>query len=276
MDADDVCLPTRFADQVAAFRAQDGLALCGTGFDLLLAGGRTLAQPQVAFGSEEMRILTLFNPVLCHPTWMLRARAVRGLRYRAEYPHAEDFDFIRQASRRGDLVGLKEVGLLFRRQGHGNVSMRHAAEQTVSHLRIIAEELAALEPAADGSLLLDLADEGWRPDPENLAALAAFLAQLADHPALQGSVRASGRRGLTMLAIQIYTILRTRFGVGTAIRFGTSTEHMEDIPRRDRAAARMGSLLGSESATALVARAAALVDRMRAAPADPSLAGCRD
>lgn len=94
MDGDDLCLPDRFAEQVAHLDANPGCVLVGGLAELIDEHGAT--RGIVAGGPHRMTRLDVFPPriaVSIHPLVMIRRAALEAIGgYRADFPHAEDYD----------------------------------------------------------------------------------------------------------------------------------------------------------------------------------------
>lgn len=141
LDADDEMLPGRVARQVERFRRDPGLVACGSDYLLFGAASGLVRTPR---GAKDCRAHLVFGSPIAHPAVMLRADALRahGVRYRAEYPHAEDFKLFSELAAIGTLENLAEPGLRYRIHP-GQVSQVEAGPQQHVQLRICAENLAA-------------------------------------------------------------------------------------------------------------------------------------
>ncbi len=141
LDADDEMLPGRLARQVERFRHDPGLVACGSDYLLFGAASGLVRTPH---RGQDCRAHLVFGSPIAHPAVMLRADALRahGVRYRAEYPHAEDFKLFSEVAAIGKLENLAEPGLRYRIHP-GQVSQVEAGPQREMHLRICAENLAA-------------------------------------------------------------------------------------------------------------------------------------
>ncbi len=141
LDADDEMLPGRLARQVERFRRDPGLVACGTDYLLFGAASGVVRTPRE---DRDCRAHLMFGSPIAHPAVMLRAETTRahGVRYRAEYPHAEDFKLFSELAAIGRLANLAEPGLRYRVHP-GQVSQVEAGPQREVQLRICAENLAA-------------------------------------------------------------------------------------------------------------------------------------
>ncbi len=152
MDADDVMLPGRLAAQAAHLRSDPGVVACGTDYELFGAMSGRVRTPR---RPGECRARLLFGSPIAHPTAMIRATGLRGLRYREEYAGAEDFKLFSELAGVGELANLPVVGLRYRRHA-GQLSSAGRVRQRDMHLRICRENLAAAGAAVAANTLA-----GW-------------------------------------------------------------------------------------------------------------------
>ena len=115
-DADDICYPARFAQQVAFLDNNPDVGLVGTRMANLEHGqvrpSRRMQEPDPAV----LRwLLHISNPV-GHPSMMFRAAVARKLDVylRQEFLYAEDFDFSHQMLRHGTVAVMAETLMLYR------------------------------------------------------------------------------------------------------------------------------------------------------------------
>ncbi|WP_295526143.1 glycosyltransferase [Novosphingobium sp. Chol11] len=134
MDADDICLPERFAKQIAFLESNPdhGVIGCWTtdigekGEPYPLAGADHPDTHEGFLAAIERR-----EPLLCHPAVMFRLDMVRSVGgYHAAFRHCEDLDLWLRLAGITRLCNLPER--LFRyRHYEQQVSSRHATEQQV-------------------------------------------------------------------------------------------------------------------------------------------------
>jgi GT2 family glycosyltransferase len=152
MDADDLCLPTRFARQIAFLEQHPDVVLVGTNF-FSLSNGKT--QPH--HGSLDpdcqlLRCLFLFGNPVAHPTMMFRAEIVPAL---GQYlnpalQYAEDFDFCHRVLEIGRIAVMPERLLIYR---------KHAANLTQTRRTEMMDRTAAVLARAYRPLLGEATDE---------------------------------------------------------------------------------------------------------------------
>lgn len=182
MDADDISMPKRLAQQIAFMKANPQIGVCGTWVTTFGRGPkRTLFAPLTP--AEIHAQLLAFNPI-SHPTVMLRRAFFlrHSLRYDVEAVHAEDLDLWMRASECFPLANIPVVGLRYRM--HANqIANRYAVEeqQTVDRLR--TRQLTLLLPGAtEAEIALHLTTFNVeRPlTHSELVAVGRWLARLED------------------------------------------------------------------------------------------------
>jgi GT2 family glycosyltransferase len=145
-DADDFCLPTRFAQQAAFLDRNPDIALTGARMANLEAG--TIRHTRLAADPDPDVLRFQFhhcNP-LGHPSMMFRAEIVQtlGEYLREALKYAEDFDFSHRVLRRGRIAVLPERLVLYR---------IHQTNLTRTYRReMIARSADVLRPAYEALL----------------------------------------------------------------------------------------------------------------------------
>ena len=93
MDADDISLPHRLAEQVRFMDDHPEVGVCGTWMSTIEDGGSRLWFSFPA-DHERIKIGLLFYTPLAHPTVMIRRAYFEkyGLRYEECFEHAEDYE----------------------------------------------------------------------------------------------------------------------------------------------------------------------------------------
>lgn len=171
MDADDICLPERFARQVEALEAHPELAIIGT--RSITVGAEGEIDSHVEAGRHESIPLFVkssnvhnFPPSLLqvlHPTIMVRADLMKSIGgYGGRYPHVEDYDLYMRLSAYGPIAELQRELLLYRVHGD-NVSIRRLREQEENAARCDIENVNAFRRKA-GKPALRISDKtvlGW-------------------------------------------------------------------------------------------------------------------
>ncbi len=166
IDADDYCLPTRFAKQKRYLDQHPDVLLIGAETFILegkhVRHDRRRADPDPAV----LRWQCLVSNPVGHPTMMFRADAVAalGTYLREEFRYAEDFDFSHRLLHLGDLAVLPESLIIYRlheqnltRTGRAEMIAKTAAvlarvysellgEDCASEAAMVAEHVMGSEP----------------------------------------------------------------------------------------------------------------------------------
>ena len=161
LDADDACLPERFARQVAFLERHPAVALVGGAVRLVDAGGRAFEESRYPLTDAEIRRAFAYTTPFVHSAVMFRRSAFDGAGgYRACFAETEDLDLWLRLSERHELANLPEPVVAYR---------LHAEQATVRRLELqalclVAAHLSARARAAgapdplDG---VDAIDEAW-------------------------------------------------------------------------------------------------------------------
>jgi len=126
MDADDIAMPQRFAQQVAFLDAHPDIALVGCGYDLIDEKDRILdtefpAGDDEAIQDRHLRGLT----TICHPCVMARRRSLLSIGgYDESYPVAQDLDLYLRLGEVGKLANLPALLMKYRYHSHSTSDTR--------------------------------------------------------------------------------------------------------------------------------------------------------
>ncbi len=142
MDADDVSLPDRMAQQAAFLDAHPAVGLCGTWAEAF--GGARFSLPNPA-DPEAIRAKLLFDSALVHPSVMLRRSFFdrHGLRY-PPLAHFEDYALWQQAARLFPIANLPTVLLRYRVTPQSAFHGAGEAERQAVYRRLDRDALAFL------------------------------------------------------------------------------------------------------------------------------------
>lgn len=147
MDADDICLPTRFERQLA-FLDQQQADLCGSWFQEF--GGGLSRKVRWPHRPEELEAAMLFQNTICHPTVMARREVFEAFTYRDDYNLAEDYDLFVRAGQRYRLANVPEVLLRYRRHAQqATQAKRSLMEQVTKRIRLQALEARGIATSAE-------------------------------------------------------------------------------------------------------------------------------
>jgi glycosyltransferase involved in cell wall biosynthesis len=145
LDADDLCLPTRFAKQVAFLDRNPRVLVLGTEQSVLERGEiRFSRQPADPDPRILKWMLHISNPV-GHPSTMFRAEVIAdlGIYMREEFKYAEDFDFLHRMLRLGEITVLPEYLTIYRLHDQ-NMTRTRRAEVTGRTAAVLGEVYARL------------------------------------------------------------------------------------------------------------------------------------
>lgn len=232
MDADDVAYPERLARQVAAFRDNPGLCMCGTGIDTLYRERIFPGKPVSLLTEGAPEVLSIFYTIFIHPTLMIDRRVAGDeLYYDTAYPHAEDFDLIRRLTAKFPVKYLPE-SLLAYRQHEGSVSTLHRNVMRQTHMRIAAENLKAYGFGGDLAALEDFAAA---ITPETARRAGALMAAIrAQFRARDARLLASYEFGWTGLFYLMHTMFVDAGETSLLRDFLAVTDGWGLIRRRER------------------------------------------
>lgn len=182
LDQDDLCLPERFARQVAWLEAHPDVVLLGTQAQQLRDGKVAPLGYAPHTTPDLIAWLSWIENPLVWSTVMLRADVARALVpfSRPERVYAEDFDLYHRVAAFGRIARLDEPLLLYR-QHAGGVSKRFAETMGASATRVLAERHAGalgIDAAAELADLLVRYNMGGEPVP-NRATLKRLGAGIA-------------------------------------------------------------------------------------------------
>ncbi len=184
-DADDFCLPQRFARQKAFLDSHPDTVIVASEMTLLEDGNVTFTREG---GDTDPMIvewlLHLGNPV-GHTSMMFRAETVAamGTYLREEFTYAEDFDFSHRMLRHGRISVLPEYLMIYRRHLTNLTRTRRATmlERTARVLREAYVRLLGPGSEADADLVTEhLISRAPFPDDAVPQRLAAFLLRLIE------------------------------------------------------------------------------------------------
>lgn len=179
MDADDICLPERFATQ-RAYLEETGLDLCGSWFVEFGQGfPRTVRWPA---SEPALRAAMLFQNTLCHPTVFARRAVFDRFRYREAFRMVEDYDLFGRACGEFRLANLPAALLKYRRHPQqATQAKRDAMEAVNQRIRANVLEAQGFTPSAEELRLHNLvrAPQSIR-DIADLEGIERWLRKLHD------------------------------------------------------------------------------------------------
>lgn len=144
MDADDVCHPDRFRQQLAFLRVNPDIAVVGSCCYEIDELGRQIGVMERPLDSRILAWNLYFACLIVHPSVMMRADIVRSVGgYATDVPHAEDYDLWLRLAARASLANLPTPLLSYRRHAQ-QVGRRFRSIQRESSYRIRARAIGEL------------------------------------------------------------------------------------------------------------------------------------
>jgi len=207
LDADDVCLPNRFEDQVKFLNKHPQIGVLGTGISLIDDLGNIIQD--VHFPTNHNLIkwqLCFYNPIV-HPSVMMRLTAVRQVgNYDPALIHSQDYDLWWRMSFISELANLYEIDMHLR-QHPRQVTNVQRSEQFRFGLKIDQKHLSALLGI---SISEDVIRNLWTnnyPAPEDAISAGQLVVEYLDRTC--ESIRSNQlKRLITQDAIlKIYSII---------------------------------------------------------------------
>lgn len=133
MDADDLCLPSRFARQLALLEAEPELDVLGSFCITMDEAGRPIARLGLPMDHDVIDANNLRGTVsISHPAvTMRRAAVLRAGGYDASFRSAQDVDLWLRMGEHGRLANMPEPGLKYRLHG-GSISGSKLVEQATN------------------------------------------------------------------------------------------------------------------------------------------------
>jgi GT2 family glycosyltransferase len=148
MDADDISLPTRFAEQLEFLEAHPHVALLGGAAEFIDKRGAVLKVVHPPTGDGQIRAALPDASVFLHPTTMFRRSVFASLGGYRHVTHAEDYDLWLRFADCSSLANLHTVVLRYRLHAE-QVSVRWCREQALGASVAKAAALARQRGEAD-------------------------------------------------------------------------------------------------------------------------------
>ena len=220
LDQDDICLPDRFARQVAYLDTHPDVVLLGTAAAVLEDGAVTSGiKSPVTTPLLVAWLLRIENPLVWSTVMVRRDAVPAGDFTRPDILYAEDFDLYHRMALIGGVARIDDPLLLYRKHG-GGASKRYADTMQASATRVLAESYAAAgaeHPQADARMIVEFLMRGIPvPDRATLEQLGALIARLQSQFL---ATRAVDEDSLAMIRWE--TALRWGRVIRTALKAGT-------------------------------------------------------
>ncbi len=146
MDGDDICLPERFAKQVAFLDNNPNIILCGTAYKTFGAIEKEIRHP---LSHEKIAAQLCIHSTFGHPTIMGKRAIFEQHNYSDDFKNVEDYELWSRIVFEGEVANLDEV-LLFYRVHENQVSTLH---NSVQQLRSIDIRLSLFKKSGYDSML---------------------------------------------------------------------------------------------------------------------------
>jgi len=149
MDADDIALPTRFAQQYYFMEANPEITVCGTFFQFIGMEDRFRNFNWVSeTDPDRIKINLLFDCAICHPTVIIRNEHLRSseIKYKVALEPSEDYEMWITLSKVFKLTNLPDCLLQYRISGN-QVSGKSNELQRSNKFKLIEEQLQLLNIA---------------------------------------------------------------------------------------------------------------------------------
>lgn len=136
MDCGDICTRDRIEKQQGHMDAHSDTDLLGAFADIVDEHGNHLFFEGTSGDRAAIGRKLQDNAAFKHPTFFLRTSWVRKFgNYSINYPHAEDYEFMRRVYVRGNIDCLDDVVVVYEKNS-GSISSRNRSAQLQSRLRI--------------------------------------------------------------------------------------------------------------------------------------------
>lgn len=134
IDADDVCFPNRFEQQIAVLEANPGIAVTGASAWVIDDRGVKIGSLKPPTSPADIRLQLLSNNCVIHPSVMARLAMVMEIGgYRPVFEGCEDYDLWLRITAVADIINLSDM-LLYYRMHDGQVSWKRIEQRIFSEL----------------------------------------------------------------------------------------------------------------------------------------------
>jgi glycosyltransferase involved in cell wall biosynthesis len=185
MDADDICLPTRFQRQINYLEKNPNVGVCGTHFITFNEDGE---EHLTAYSSEshEIKFNLLRDCHFCHPTIMFRKSVLENpsVRYNLTYPHAEDYKLWIELSEKTEFHNIPTPLLKYRHHSN-NISKLNEQTQLTASKMIRKEYFQKLGITISGNQLEtfnEFSYSGFNLTYKDIDGIVGVLNNLASNP----------------------------------------------------------------------------------------------
>ena len=179
MDADDICLPERLAQQITFLCSHPDVGVVGTNIQLIDSSGNR--QKVVLFPEAHAQIcwsLCFYNPIV-HPSTMMRRDVLFQVGgYRMGYPNGEDYDLWRRIAKHARLANLSSVLLMLRKHA-SNLTIKYGEDNLLSGVQVAWELMSDVLGREISKNTLEILWTPNRADAGERKLAAALLEELS-------------------------------------------------------------------------------------------------
>ncbi len=135
MDADDISHPERIQKQVEFMESNPDIGICGSWFETFGEVENSIIKYKETH--DEIMTKMFYQCHFCHPSIIIRSELFEDseMSFDENYPHAEDYDFYLNVSKKWKFHNLQEVLLKYRIHNE-SVSNKNKSIQTENSLKI--------------------------------------------------------------------------------------------------------------------------------------------
>jgi glycosyltransferase involved in cell wall biosynthesis len=182
MDCDDVSFPNRLERQIRFMEDNPEVGVAGTWFEKVRDDGSSVMM-KVPADDATIRFFMIFDNAFLHSSIIIRRNLLErfGLRFDADFPYAEDYEFWVRCARHTRIANIPEALLRYRDHSE-NTSNRFRKEQNSTADRVRLMHLETLGFSRDDPavpLHLAIANFRFSGDLARLAEARDWLARLA-------------------------------------------------------------------------------------------------
>jgi len=120
MDADDVSLPNRFAEQIKLLENSPNLVACGGQAEMIDEKAHVFAEKRFPTNPKVLREMIMKMIPLQHPILMVRTKVFKKYRYLENLPTAEDVDMLFYLLSKGEISNVDQVVYQYRKASTSN------------------------------------------------------------------------------------------------------------------------------------------------------------
>jgi len=189
IDADDVALPQRLAEQVRYLDHHPDVGLVASAIDIIDNEGMKIGIENLARSPEALYYLLTFKNCIAHCSVTFRRELILGIGgYHESTKFAEDYDLWVRVSRRARIAKLDKI-LAQWRDTETNISSRYKTEQAMTVNKIFLKNLQSLMGDSINVNEALCFHDAWYPEREaSITYMSLLLLEriherlLAEHP----------------------------------------------------------------------------------------------